>query len=83
MAFSRASRLLRSRTVVRVMKVSGFVRSVPYEAAPANVLPFRGAERLWEAHDLIVKAWTTHEGPFNFEGRWFHARQINEPQIWR
>jgi alkanesulfonate monooxygenase SsuD/methylene tetrahydromethanopterin reductase-like flavin-dependent oxidoreductase (luciferase family) len=57
----------------------GFVRSVPYEAAPANVLPFRGAERLWEAHDLIVKAWTTHDGPFNFEGRWFHARQVN---IW-
>ncbi len=57
----------------------GFVRSVPYEAAPANVLPFRGSERLWEAHDMIVKAWTTHDGPFNFEGRWFHSRQIN---IW-
>ena len=57
----------------------GFVRSVPYEAAPANVLPFRGPERLWEAHDMIVKAWTTHDGPFNFEGRWFHSRQIN---IW-
>jgi alkanesulfonate monooxygenase SsuD/methylene tetrahydromethanopterin reductase-like flavin-dependent oxidoreductase (luciferase family) len=57
----------------------GFVRSVPYEAAPANVLPFRGMERLWEAHDMIVKAWTTHDGPFSFEGRWFHARQIN---IW-
>lgn len=57
----------------------GFVRSVPWEAAPSNVLPFRGAERLWEAHDLILKAWTTHDGPFNFEGRWFHSRQVN---IW-
>jgi alkanesulfonate monooxygenase SsuD/methylene tetrahydromethanopterin reductase-like flavin-dependent oxidoreductase (luciferase family) len=57
----------------------GFVRAVPYEAAPANVMPFRGAERLWEAHDMILKAWTTHDGPFNFEGRWFHGRQIN---IW-
>jgi alkanesulfonate monooxygenase SsuD/methylene tetrahydromethanopterin reductase-like flavin-dependent oxidoreductase (luciferase family) len=57
----------------------GFVRSVPYEAAPANMLPFRGPERLWEAHDMIVKAWTTHDGPFNFEGRWFQSRQIN---IW-
>ena len=57
----------------------GFVRSVPFEAAPANVLPFRGAERLWEAHDMIVKAWTSHDGPFSFEGRWFHSRQIN---IW-
>jgi alkanesulfonate monooxygenase SsuD/methylene tetrahydromethanopterin reductase-like flavin-dependent oxidoreductase (luciferase family) len=57
----------------------GFVRSVPFEAAPANIMPFRGTERLWEAHDLILKAWTTHDGPFNFEGRWFHARQVN---IW-
>ena len=57
----------------------GFVRSVPYEAAAANILPHRGSERLWEAHDLIVKAWTTHDGPFNFEGNWFHHRQVN---IW-
>ena len=57
----------------------GFVRSVPYEAAAANILPYRGAERLWESHDLILKAWTTHDGPFNFEGRWFHHRQVN---IW-
>ena len=57
----------------------GFVRSVAYEAAAANVLPYRGTERLWEAHDLIVKAWTTRDGPFNFEGKWFHHRQVN---IW-
>ena len=69
----------------------GFVRGVPYESAPANVLPYRGADRMWEAHDLILKAWTTHDGPFNFEGRWFHARQVNvwprpyqqpHPPIW-
>ena len=57
----------------------GFVRGVPYESAPANANPYRGTEKLWEAHDLIMKAWTHHEGPFNFEGRWFHARQVN---IW-
>ncbi|MBI09949.1 MAG: LLM class flavin-dependent oxidoreductase [Rhodospirillaceae bacterium] len=62
----------------------GFVRGVPYESAPANVLPYRGTERMWEAHDLIVKAWTTHNGPFNFEGRWFHARQVNIwPRPWQ
>jgi alkanesulfonate monooxygenase SsuD/methylene tetrahydromethanopterin reductase-like flavin-dependent oxidoreductase (luciferase family) len=55
----------------------GFVRGVPYEASPANVSAFRGTERLWEAHDLIMKAWTTHDGPFNFEGRWFHHRTVN------
>ena len=57
----------------------GFVRGVPYEISPANAFPYRGTEKLWEAHDLIMKAWTRHEGPFNFEGRWFHARQVN---IW-
>ena len=57
----------------------GFVRGVPYEIAPANAYPYRGSEKLWEAHDLIMKAWTNHDGPFNFEGRWFHARQVN---IW-
>ncbi len=57
----------------------GFVRGVPYESSAANITAFRGTERLWEAHDLIVKAWTTHDGPFNFEGRWHHHRQVN---IW-
>lgn len=57
----------------------GFVRGVPYEVAPANAFPYRGSEKLWEAHDLIMKAWTHHDGPFSFEGRWFHARQVN---IW-
>jgi alkanesulfonate monooxygenase SsuD/methylene tetrahydromethanopterin reductase-like flavin-dependent oxidoreductase (luciferase family) len=57
----------------------GFVRSVPYEAAAANILPYQGSERMWEAHDLIMKAWTTHDGPFNFEGKWYHHRQVN---IW-
>ena len=57
----------------------GFVRGVPYEAAPANRTAHRGSQRMWEAHDMIMKAWTTHDGPFNFEGRWFQSRQIN---IW-
>jgi len=57
----------------------GFVRGVPYESAAANITAHRGGERLWEAHDLILKAWTTHDGPFNFEGRWYHHRQVN---IW-
>ncbi len=62
----------------------GFVRSVPYEAAAANTLPYRGSERLWEAHDLILKAWTTHDGPFSFEGRWHRHRQVNIwPRPWQ
>jgi alkanesulfonate monooxygenase SsuD/methylene tetrahydromethanopterin reductase-like flavin-dependent oxidoreductase (luciferase family) len=57
----------------------GFIRGVPFELSAQNSNPMRMAERLWEAHDLIVKAWTTHDGPFNWEGRYFHHRQIN---IW-
>jgi alkanesulfonate monooxygenase SsuD/methylene tetrahydromethanopterin reductase-like flavin-dependent oxidoreductase (luciferase family) len=36
-------------------------------------------ERQWEAIDLIIKAWTTHDGPFSHEGRFFHNRMVN---IW-
>jgi alkanesulfonate monooxygenase SsuD/methylene tetrahydromethanopterin reductase-like flavin-dependent oxidoreductase (luciferase family) len=57
----------------------GFVRSVPYEIAPANSNPVRTTERMWEAHDLILKAWTSHDGPFTFEGEFFHHRMVN---IW-
>jgi len=57
----------------------GFVRGVPYEIAAANSNPVRLNERQWEALDLIIKAWTTHDGPFSHEGRFFHHRMIN---IW-
>jgi alkanesulfonate monooxygenase SsuD/methylene tetrahydromethanopterin reductase-like flavin-dependent oxidoreductase (luciferase family) len=57
----------------------GFVRGVPYEMSAGNHRPTRMMERFWEAHDLIVKAWTSHDGPFNWEGKHFHHRQVN---IW-
>ena len=69
----------------------GFVKGVPYEIAPANSSPVDLMERFWEAHDLILKAMTTRDGPFNWEGRYFHYRQVNvwprpyqepHPPIW-
>ncbi|HKV56339.1 MAG TPA: LLM class flavin-dependent oxidoreductase [Candidatus Binataceae bacterium] len=57
----------------------GFVRGVPYEISAMNSSPVRMSERFWEAHDLIMKAWTSHDGPFSWEGRYFHHRQVN---IW-
>src|SRR3989441_569355 len=57
----------------------GFVRGVPYEISAGNHRPTRMMERFWEAHDLILKAWTSHDGPFNWEGKHFHHRQVN---IW-
>jgi alkanesulfonate monooxygenase SsuD/methylene tetrahydromethanopterin reductase-like flavin-dependent oxidoreductase (luciferase family) len=56
----------------------GFVRGVPFEVLPANSRPTGMHERMWEAHDLILQAWTSHDEPFNWEGSW-HYRHVN---IW-
>ena len=55
----------------------GFVKGSPSEISPANSNPATLTERFWEAHDLILKALTTHDGPFNWEGEHFHYRQVN------
>lgn len=69
----------------------GMIRGVPYELTPANANPYGTTARLWEAHDLIKAAWTTHDGPFNFEGEYFQYRNVNifprpyqdpHPPIW-
>jgi alkanesulfonate monooxygenase SsuD/methylene tetrahydromethanopterin reductase-like flavin-dependent oxidoreductase (luciferase family) len=70
--------------------VSGFVRGVPTEIQPANTNPVQNRARFEEAHDLIIKAWTTPD-PFNWEGRFWHYRYVNawprpyqqpHPPIW-
>ena len=69
----------------------GFVRGVPYEVFASNANPTWSGERLWEGVDLCLKAWTTTDGPFNYEGAFWHRRSINvwprpyqtpHPQIW-
>ena len=52
----------------------GFVKGVPFEISPANTNPAELVDRFWEAHDLILKAMTTHDGPFNWEGTHFQYR---------
>lgn len=70
---------------------AGFVRGVPHEIFAANTNPTRTVERLWEGIDIVQKAWTTTDGPFNFEGEFTHRRNINlwprpyqtpHPPIW-
>jgi len=62
----------------------GLVKGAPFELSPANSNPGRYMERFWEAHDLILKALSTRDGPFNFEGEFFHYRQANIwPQPWQ
>ena len=57
----------------------GLVKGAPYEIAPANSNPARLMRRYWEAHDLILKALSTTDGPFNWEGEYYHYRNVN---IW-
>ena len=62
----------------------GFVKGVPYEPPVANINPVRMMDRLWEAHDFILKAMTTRTGPFSFEGEYFHYRNVNIwPRPWQ
>ena len=69
----------------------GMVRGVTYEIFAANTNPTMTNERLWEAVDMVTKAWTSHEGPFNYEGNFWHRRNVNiwprpfqqpRPRIW-
>ena len=70
--------------------VCGFVRGVGTESVAVNINPTHNRERFYEAHDLIVKAWTT-PGPFRWEGKHFQYRVVNpwvlplqkpHPPIW-
>jgi len=55
----------------------GFVKGVPYEFPASNQNPVGVMDRFWEAHDFIVKAMSSHDEPFNWEGEHFHYRQVN------
>jgi alkanesulfonate monooxygenase SsuD/methylene tetrahydromethanopterin reductase-like flavin-dependent oxidoreductase (luciferase family) len=62
----------------------GFIKGIPYEIAASNRNPVELMERFWEAHDFIVKAMTTHDENFNWEGEYFHYRQVNVwPRVWQ
>ena len=70
--------------------ISGFVRGTPTETLMAGIDPTENRARFEEAHDLIIKCWTT-PGPFRYEGKYYHYRVINpwvlpiqkpHPPIW-
>jgi alkanesulfonate monooxygenase SsuD/methylene tetrahydromethanopterin reductase-like flavin-dependent oxidoreductase (luciferase family) len=58
--------------------ISGFVRGIGCEYLSLGVNPTYSRERFYEAHDLIVRAWT-EPGPFCFEGKHYRVRYAN---IW-
>jgi alkanesulfonate monooxygenase SsuD/methylene tetrahydromethanopterin reductase-like flavin-dependent oxidoreductase (luciferase family) len=70
--------------------ISGFVRGTAPESLAGGISPPENFERFEEAHDLILKCWTT-PGPFRWEGKHFHYRVVNpwvvpmqkpHPPIW-
>ena len=56
--------------------VSGFVRGTGVESLASNTNPLYNRERFEEAHDLLMKVWTT-PGPFRWEGKHYHFRVVN------
>jgi alkanesulfonate monooxygenase SsuD/methylene tetrahydromethanopterin reductase-like flavin-dependent oxidoreductase (luciferase family) len=70
--------------------ISGFVRGGATETLLSGLDPSENRERFEEAHDLIIKCWTT-PGPFRYEGTHYHYRLVNpwvlpiqkpHPPIW-
>ena len=55
--------------------ISGFVRGVPQEYLALSVPLAEARERLEEAWDVIVKAWTTRE-PFEWHGKHFDYDRV-------
>ncbi|HZU06408.1 MAG TPA: LLM class flavin-dependent oxidoreductase [Chloroflexota bacterium] len=58
--------------------VAGFIRGLPQEYIAYHVDPEESFERLAEAWDLILRAWTEPE-PFGWEGKYYRFRTVS---IW-
>jgi alkanesulfonate monooxygenase SsuD/methylene tetrahydromethanopterin reductase-like flavin-dependent oxidoreductase (luciferase family) len=56
--------------------ITGFVRGIGSEYFASGVNPTFSHERFYEAHELILKAWT-EEGPFRYAGRHYHLDYVN------
>ncbi len=71
--------------------VAGFPVGTPMDTCYAyGQNPSTLRDRYWEAHDLVMRAWT-EEAPFTFHGRWNQLRYVNvwprplqkpHPPIW-
>jgi alkanesulfonate monooxygenase SsuD/methylene tetrahydromethanopterin reductase-like flavin-dependent oxidoreductase (luciferase family) len=56
--------------------VTGWVRGTGRESIAHNAQPPFNWERFQEAHDFIIKAWTT-PGPYRWEGEHYDFRYVN------
>jgi len=60
--------------------VPGWGRGAGSEQIANNISPAYNRERFNEAHDFIIKAWTT-PGPWRYEGKHYHYRFVNPWQL--
>jgi alkanesulfonate monooxygenase SsuD/methylene tetrahydromethanopterin reductase-like flavin-dependent oxidoreductase (luciferase family) len=56
--------------------ITGFVRGIGSEYFASGVNPTHSHARFYEAHELILRAWT-EEGPFRFHGRHYEFDYVN------
>jgi alkanesulfonate monooxygenase SsuD/methylene tetrahydromethanopterin reductase-like flavin-dependent oxidoreductase (luciferase family) len=56
--------------------ITGFVRGIGSEYFASGVNPTLSHARFYEAHDLILRAWT-ETGPFKFHGRHYSFDYVN------
>jgi alkanesulfonate monooxygenase SsuD/methylene tetrahydromethanopterin reductase-like flavin-dependent oxidoreductase (luciferase family) len=70
--------------------IAGFVVGGGPEYYSFSINPAHARERFYEAHDLILKAWT-EPGPFEFIGKHYQIRYVNSwprpmqrphPEVW-
>jgi alkanesulfonate monooxygenase SsuD/methylene tetrahydromethanopterin reductase-like flavin-dependent oxidoreductase (luciferase family) len=70
--------------------ISGFVRGIGAEYHTFSMDPTQSRDRFYEAHDLIIRAWT-EPGPFEWYGTHYKLRNVNpwprplqqpHPPIW-
>ena len=70
--------------------VAGLVRGTGMDYYSSSANPAWSQERFWEAHDVVVRAWT-ETGPFPWQGEHFHLPFVNpwprplqrpHPPIW-
>jgi alkanesulfonate monooxygenase SsuD/methylene tetrahydromethanopterin reductase-like flavin-dependent oxidoreductase (luciferase family) len=71
-----AEQLAMIDTISKGRLITGWVRGTARESVAHNAPPVSNWERFQEAHDFIVKAWTT-PGPFRWEGKHYHYRYVN------
>jgi alkanesulfonate monooxygenase SsuD/methylene tetrahydromethanopterin reductase-like flavin-dependent oxidoreductase (luciferase family) len=56
--------------------ISGFVRGIGAEYHSFSMDPTQSRDRFYEAHDLIIKAWT-EPGPFEWYSKHYKLRYVN------